>query len=174
MRLEAPDDISYQWASHVRKIVLGTARLIPICTTLSWGWVAGQYDSVWISSPPFLRHVLPSLFTESLAGLYHFNLERLWEIQDALQRIGTLVFCLLLPTVSNFGRCIEEESSHVLEQVPSSSGTLSLKNHDTTGDFSLLYKSFLLPEFNKYTVGKTNHVLGGLKFPIVPPTPYDR
>ena len=55
-------------------------------------------------------------------------------------------------------------------QVPSSSETLSLIHPGTKGDCSVLYKSVLPPEFNRYTVGKTNHGLEWLKFPIVPPT----
>lgn len=57
-------------------------------------------------------------------------------------------------------------------QVPSSSGNLSLKYHGTTGDL-FAFKAFLVPEFSKYTAGKTEHVLACLKFPIIPPAPDD-
>ena len=72
----------------------------------------------------------------------------------------------LLPTLANVFR----SPAGCWRQVPLSSETLPLIHPGTKGDFSLLYKSFLLPEFNRYAVGKSNHGLEWLKFPIVPPT----
>lgn len=100
-----------------------------------------------------------------------FSCERLWKAQSAPQRLGTwCVFCLpASPCFQLWQMCLGVQLG-CWRQVPSPSESLSLIHPGTKGDFSLLYKSFLLPEFNRYALGKPNHGLEWLKFPIVPPT----
>lgn len=86
---------------------------------------------------------------------------------EAWNLVRSFASCFpLLPTLANVFR----SPAGCWRQVPSPSESLSLIHPGTKGDFSLLYKSFLLPEFNRYALGKPNHGLEWLKFPIVPPT----
>ena len=169
-----PADNSYQWAFHVRKIVLGTAHLFFFLTLvmfiffpfifISWRLITLQYCSgfchtlTWISqgvtciphpdpphhlllhpiplglpSAPGLStclmhtHLIPTCLTLSwdwVARLIWFSLNQFTSVsqawfstsfcwksvcqvfKDSLQRLGTLVFCLLLPPASHFGKCL--------------------------------------------------------------------
>ena len=128
-----------------------------------------QFEPVHLCFTGLTFHIF--LWKAGLAGFYHLNRERLWKAQSALQRLGT--WCGLLPPASPcfqlWQMCLGVQLG-VGDGSHPPSESLSLMHPRTKGDFSLLYKSFLLPEFNRYAVGKPNHGLEWLKFPIVPPT----
>ena len=142
--------MSYHMSFHFTKTVLGTAHHTPTCIMLSWDrWQISMTQFIHL----FLRHVLASLFIESLAGFYYLGLETVGDSVCPLEAwdigLSPPCFCFQLWQIHWGG-----VQPMCLRQAPSSVGTVSLKYHGTTEDFGLLYKSFLVPEFKKYTVGK--------------------